>query len=276
MFAKIFSSIYDGTLADHWQALVTFQQLLILSDAQGVVDMTPGAIARKTGIPREIIDTGLAFLAEPDPQSRSTEMEGRRIALIDDARKWGWFIVNHAEYRKKISAEEKRERDRVRIAARRANEEPEATGSDTARQSATCRAVSLEVANVAHTDTEEDTEEAEAKARAAQEFTQEPNSEASTESPAVRACKLVIGAGVSPSRVNPSHAKLHEALHIGVTPQMIADAVPGALAAQAQNPFIWAVTVAMSEFRKRGADPPPAAHTARPNAITQNFEGVTY
>jgi hypothetical protein len=50
MYVKIFPSVYDGTLATHgpWQALVTFQQMLILSDPTGVVDMTTEAISRRT------------------------------------------------------------------------------------------------------------------------------------------------------------------------------------------------------------------------------------
>lgn len=164
-FAKIFASIYDGTLADNWQALVTFQQMLILCDLNGVVDMTPQAISRKTGIPLEIIQAGIEVLEGPDEQSRSEAMSGRRIARLDSGRSWGWFLVNHAEYRRRISIDEKRESDRSRIAARRASTRVVADCSDVSQGVADCSDVSEEVANVAHTDTDTDTE-LKARARA--------------------------------------------------------------------------------------------------------------
>jgi hypothetical protein len=155
MFAKIFDSIYEGTLVECWQALVTFQQMLILSTADGVVDMTPNAIHRRTGIPLEIIEAGIDFLERPDPQSRSKEMDGRRIARLDQGRSWGWFIVNHAEYKRRITAEEKREADRERIAGRRAVERQQRLfGSDESRDVAGCSDPSQVVAEVAHTDTD--------------------------------------------------------------------------------------------------------------------------
>lgn len=251
MFAKIFESIYDGTLAENWQGLVTFQQLLILKNSDGVVDMTPGAIARKTGIPREIIDAGLAFLERPDPQSRTKAMEGRRIARLSDDREWGWFIVNHAEYRARVSREEKREADRLRIAAKRATE------CDEPRQDATSSAASQNVADVAHSRLQS-TEKEKAKTRAVGEA--EPTGEGAPVGPtdAARACQQMIAAGIPPHRCNPSNAKLLDALAEGVPVEAFAAAVPGALAAKATNPFVWAIQVARSEHAARGSPTPEA------------------
>jgi hypothetical protein len=152
VYGKIFSSMYDGTLRADWQALVTMQQLIVLCDAHGVVDMTPHAIHGRTGIPLDIIDHGLGVLASPDPHSRSSELEGRRIVLVDDARPWGWRIVNYLYYRNLASVDDKRSKDRDRIAAKRSSDksQPVAGSSDT----------SPEIANVAHTE-----EEAKAEAK---------------------------------------------------------------------------------------------------------------
>lgn len=119
MFAKIFSSIFEGTLRDHWQGLVTFQQLLVLCDQDGVVDMTPSAISGRTGIPKEIIDAGIAFLEAPDPNSRTPDEGGRRIVRIDEHRSWGWFITNYGKYRALQDATTKREQTRARVAKHR-------------------------------------------------------------------------------------------------------------------------------------------------------------
>lgn len=109
MYAKIFSQIYDGTLCTNgpWEALVTFQQLLILADQEGGVDMTIPAIARRTTIPREILERGIEALMLPDPESRTPTEEGRRIIPLSNGRSWGWRVVNYEKYR-----QIKREQDR--------------------------------------------------------------------------------------------------------------------------------------------------------------------
>src|SRR6187399_200096 len=109
MYAKVFSQIYDGTLCTKgpWQALVTFQQLLVLADMEGHVDMTASAIARRTTIPLEIIELGIVELLKDDPESRTPTEQGRRIVPLSDGRSWGWRIVNYKHYR-----DLKREEDR--------------------------------------------------------------------------------------------------------------------------------------------------------------------
>jgi hypothetical protein len=101
MYAKIFAQMFDGTLCTKgpWQALVTFQQMLILADLDGNVDMTPAAISRRTTIPLDIIQLGIAALLEPDPESRTPTEEGRRLLPLSEGRSWGWRIVNYAHYR---------------------------------------------------------------------------------------------------------------------------------------------------------------------------------
>jgi len=113
--------MYEGTLASQgpWEALITFQQLIILANRHGEVDMTADAISRRTTIPLEIIKKGLAALAEPDSGSRTPDEEGRRIVLIASHRDWGWRIVNYEKYRKIRSEDERREYQRVIMAKRR-------------------------------------------------------------------------------------------------------------------------------------------------------------
>lgn len=103
--------MYDGTLgtAGPWQALVTFQQLIILADRDGVVDMTAEAIARRTTIPTDIIKIGITALEQADPDSRTPDEDGRRIIRLSDDREWGWRIVNYVKYRNIRSQEERRE-----------------------------------------------------------------------------------------------------------------------------------------------------------------------
>jgi hypothetical protein len=138
MYGKLFASMYDGTLYGKWQALVTFQQMVILSTPDGIVDMTSQNISGRTSIPLEIIETGIADLEAPDPHSRTPDYEGRRIIRLDEHRPWGWQLVNHKKYKDLISLEQKREADRERIRSKRASQG--------------CREVSQNVADVAHSD----------------------------------------------------------------------------------------------------------------------------
>lgn len=115
MYGKIFQSIYDGTLAEDWRALITFQQLIVLCDADGMVDMTPQSISRRTGIPIEHIISGIEVLEKTDKYSRTQGSDGRRIELIDSHRPWGWHIINHEKYKNIRDAETIREQTRERV-----------------------------------------------------------------------------------------------------------------------------------------------------------------
>lgn len=123
MYAKVFTSMFDGTLAEHWEAWVTFVAMLVLCDADGTVDMTLTAISRRTGLPLAIVAAGVAVLEAPDPESRSPEDDGRRIVRIDPHRSWGWRIVNHAHYRGIHDAEQRRAMTRERVRRHRAKSE---------------------------------------------------------------------------------------------------------------------------------------------------------
>lgn len=106
--------MYDGTLSTDWKAMIIFQQFIVLADSEGIVDYTPEALSRRTGIPLDIIEHGIAKLQEPDSCSRSTDLDGRRISLLDDHRPWGWSIVNYAYYRDLVTREDRRVKARER------------------------------------------------------------------------------------------------------------------------------------------------------------------
>ena len=127
MFAKIFQSMYDGSLGTRgpWEALVTFQQLLVLSDRFGDVDITAEVISRRTLIPLEIIEKGIEELSKPDPNSRDPANDGRRIVPISPTRTWGWHIVNYTRYAAIRSAEERREYMAAYYDAKKHAKEPE-------------------------------------------------------------------------------------------------------------------------------------------------------
>lgn len=125
MFAKIFRKIHDSTVARDWETRLVFMDLLLLADREGVVNMPPDAIARRTNVPQEVVDRAIDKLSSPDPSSNTQEYEGRRIILLDDAKKWGWQIVNYTFYRNVKSEDELREEIRHRVSRHRQNRDAE-------------------------------------------------------------------------------------------------------------------------------------------------------
>ncbi len=119
MYGKIFESIYDGSLYGHFEAIVTFQALIVLADEHGLIDISPQALAGRTSYPLDIIKTGLKVLQQSDPHSRSQDEDGKRIVPLDNGREFGWRIVNYDYYRnlarradKKHAATERQRRKR--------------------------------------------------------------------------------------------------------------------------------------------------------------------
>jgi len=144
MYGKLFESIYDGTLVEDWQALITFQQMIILCDSDGTLDMTPSAISRRTGIPINHIKYGIEILEKPDPESRTPNENGKRIKRIDEHRDWGWVIINHKKYRDLKTSADRREYMRRYMREKRKAELTKTNKS-------------LPVNNVIHTDANADT-----------------------------------------------------------------------------------------------------------------------
>ena len=119
MYGKIFESIYDGSLYGNFEAIVTFQALIVLADEHGLIDISPHALAGRTSYPIEIIKAGLKVLQQSDPHSRSQDEDGKRIVPLDNGREFGWRIVNYDHYRNlasrqdtKIKARERKRRQR--------------------------------------------------------------------------------------------------------------------------------------------------------------------
>lgn len=108
MYAKLFSSLWKGSLYGARNEQHVFIYLLGNCDSQGVIDTVPEAIASATGIPLPEVIEAIHQLESPDERSRTKEAEGRRISRLDDDREWGWFIVNYSKYRQIRNEEERR------------------------------------------------------------------------------------------------------------------------------------------------------------------------
>lgn len=113
MYVKLFSSIYQGTLRGNSRGLLVFTNLLAHADREGFVDIHPRAISEECGLPVDEVRQALLMLEQPDPESRTSEFEGRRITRIDEHRAWGWQVVNYVKYREIRNEHDRREQNRA-------------------------------------------------------------------------------------------------------------------------------------------------------------------
>ena len=104
-FAKVYRSLWDGTLACTPEAWIVFVFMLAHCDADGVIEMTPEAIAARSGLKLAAVKRGLEVLERPDPDSRTSSEEGRRLVRLNESRSWGWQIVNYSAYRNQTESE---------------------------------------------------------------------------------------------------------------------------------------------------------------------------
>ena len=107
MFVKLFEQILDSSIAENYKTRLVFEDMLLLADRHGIVDITHEALARRTNIPLDIVKTAITELEQPDARSRRADHDGRRIIRLDEHRDWGWHIVNF-EYYKNIRNDEER------------------------------------------------------------------------------------------------------------------------------------------------------------------------
>jgi hypothetical protein len=113
VYAKLFTSIYQGTLRGDSHGLLVFTNLIAHADSAGHVDIHPRAIADEVGLSLEQVRAALLKLEAPDEESRSPELEGRRIVRLNEHRDWGWQVVNYLKYRAIRDEEDRREQNRL-------------------------------------------------------------------------------------------------------------------------------------------------------------------
>lgn len=143
MYGKIFGSIFDSTLvADGgWLPTYIFIGMCALADKDGIVDIAPRALYSRLGFPgvkpkpvsfTEFMNA-IDYLQQPDLDSKSIILEGRRIVKMSDVTREnaetlhvtlhdvslesnrGFLIVNYVSYREKASKTEKKGASTARV-----------------------------------------------------------------------------------------------------------------------------------------------------------------
>lgn len=101
-YTPLFDTMLDGTLYGRWPHTGIWGCLLSQCDRRGNVDIVPALLAAKIGVTVDLLLQCISDFMQPDPDSRTGDLEGRRLELIDPAsRQWGWRVINHAGYRER-------------------------------------------------------------------------------------------------------------------------------------------------------------------------------
>jgi hypothetical protein len=100
-YTPLYETLLTGTLYGRWPHTGIWACLLSRASREGVIDETPQFIAASIGVDVETLMRCINDFMAPDPGSRTHDHDGRRLALIEPNRPWGWKVLNHSKYKEK-------------------------------------------------------------------------------------------------------------------------------------------------------------------------------
>jgi len=110
-YTKLFGSILESTIWLETPPIkVVWITLLAMADRDGIVEASVPGLAKRAGVERTQCEQALAVFLAPDPDSRTTEHEGRRIEVVAG----GWRLLNYDIYRQRASKEDAAEKNAAR------------------------------------------------------------------------------------------------------------------------------------------------------------------
>lgn len=108
-FTKLFSSLPDSTVwAAPYPTRIVWITMLAMADRRGRVAAAIPGLAHRARVSLAECEAAIAAFLAPDPYSRTSEHEGRRIEVIDG----GWRLLNYDKYRELRDEESRREQNR--------------------------------------------------------------------------------------------------------------------------------------------------------------------
>lgn len=115
-YTKLFNSILASTIwREDDKTRIVWITLLALSNKNGIAETSIPGLADLARVSVPDCEMALKKLMAPDSYSRTKDHDGRRIEPCDE----GFVLLNHAKYRAKMSADERREYNRVKQAEHR-------------------------------------------------------------------------------------------------------------------------------------------------------------
>jgi len=108
MYAKIFTQIFSSSIVEESiEIRYVWMCLLVLSDQEGIIDMTIPSIARRINVNEDLVEKAIQKFMQPDASSRTPTQDGKRLEKIRDT--FGWKIINYIHYRNLRDEETRRE-----------------------------------------------------------------------------------------------------------------------------------------------------------------------
>lgn len=102
----MFSSIIASSVwCESDKTRLVWITMLAMADKTGVVEAAVPGLANAARVTIDDCKLAIEKFLAPDPDSRTSDNEGRRIEKIEG----GWRLLNYAKYRAKLDAEERRE-----------------------------------------------------------------------------------------------------------------------------------------------------------------------
>lgn len=118
-FTKLQRSILNSSIwMEDSDTRLVWIVLLALCDRDGIARISPANIAYTARVTEDGADHALQVLEAPDPESRNTDYEGRRIRRVEG----GYEVLNYTRYLNESSAGERREYFRQKKAESRARQ----------------------------------------------------------------------------------------------------------------------------------------------------------
>ena len=115
MYTKLFASILDSTIwMESIGTRIVWITFLAAMDEDGYVSLSSVAnVAHRARVSLSEASDAVDRLESPDPHSKDTEHEGRRIERIDG----GFIVLNAKKYRELSRRNDERAKTRLRVAA---------------------------------------------------------------------------------------------------------------------------------------------------------------
>lgn len=129
-YTKLFSSVLLSSVwAEDNATRLVWITLLASKDRDGIVEGSVPGLAHVARVSVDECRRALEILSSPDPESRTKTKEGRRIEKVP----LGWYVINHDLYQGLQSAEDMREKARLRVERHRERKASVTPGNVTSR-----------------------------------------------------------------------------------------------------------------------------------------------
>jgi hypothetical protein len=106
MYGKHFACTYTGSMVGSGVHVFAVWGYVIAHTVKGRIEINPAILASILGCDISIVNSAIEYLCRPDPESRNTEYEGKR--LIKEGQ-YLYFVPSHERYYKIANEEERRE-----------------------------------------------------------------------------------------------------------------------------------------------------------------------